>query len=244
MASRARKYEEGYRRRSGVTELAERMAGDLRVEAGPFAGMRLRGPLAAVDAAPAKLLGSYELEIGHVFAAAAADRVTTFVDVGCADGYYAVGMAFASPTTHTYAFDIAKSAQRVCRALAEQNGVADRVHIGARCDADALRRLPLDGSLVLVDIEGAEVDFLDAEVVAYCRRATIVVEVHEDVVPNAEEVLTARFESTHVVERVAQAPREPTSTGRLASLTGEEVALALSEHRDSRQGWVVFRPRA
>ena len=46
-----------------------------------------------------------------------------FVDLDCADGYYAVGVARSAPAVTVHAFDPAASALAAMRTLAEANGV-------------------------------------------------------------------------------------------------------------------------
>jgi len=246
MANRARRYERGLRGREGVTALAERLLGgrEAVVRAGPFAGMRYPPRrLGDVDAAVAKLLGVYEREIAWVFERAIAQRVPAFIDVGCADGYYGVGMACASPATTTYAFDLAPSARELCATTAAFSGVAPRVRIGRRLTHAALAALPTDGALVLCDIEGAEVELLDAHAARLLARAVVVVEVHEDQRPGAGERLRAAFARTHDATAVAQQPRAE----RPAALHGfspQELACALHEFRDPRLHWLVLEPKA
>lgn len=243
MADRDRRYERAYRERAGITAIAHAIAGDRRVSGGPFVGLQLRDPLAEIDVPAAKLIGSYEQEIADVFSAAVAAGPPTFVDVGCADGYYAVGMAHASPSTTTYAFDLAASARRVCRETAQANAVAERVHIAGRCDARALRRLPLKDALVLIDIEGAEVDFLNSEAVELLASAQVVVEVHEDDIPGAGDRLRTRFAATHTAAVVTQVPRTASEYPQLAELSDERARLAIAEHRGPALHWLVLTPR-
>jgi len=40
-------------------------------------------------------------------------RPTVFLDVGCAEGYYAVGFALSAPETEVFAYDIARSGSRI-----------------------------------------------------------------------------------------------------------------------------------
>jgi precorrin-6B methylase 2 len=244
MADRDRRYERGHRERTGATQIASAIAGERHVLRGPFSGMLLSDALANVDAAAAKLLGSYEEEIADVFVRAIEDGTSTFVDVGCADGYYAVGMACAAPALTTHAFDIAASARDLCRQTAALNGVADRVEVRGRCDADELRRLDLDGALVLIDIEGAESAFLDGEVARLLARSRMVIEVHEDQAPGTGDELIARFARTHTARRVDQAPRTPSDHPALAGLSHADALLALSEHRGPRLYWLVLMPRS
>ena len=88
---------------------------------GPFAGMRFE--TATEGNLAAKLLGSYEGELQpfvEKYLRAGFDRL---IDIGCAEGYYAVGFALRSPNTMVDAFDMAEEAQTVCRNHAQLNGV-------------------------------------------------------------------------------------------------------------------------
>jgi len=246
MADRARRYERELRGREGVTALAERLldGGAARVQAGPFAGIRYpHRRLPDVDAAVAKLLGVYEREIAWVFERAIAQGVPAFVDVGCADGYYGVGMAHASPATTTYAFDLSRSARELCVTTAAVSGVAPRVRVGRRLTFELLAALPTDGALVLCDIEGGEVELLDAATAALLASAVVVVEVHEDQRPGAGERLRAAFAATHDARAVAQEPRTEVPPA-LREWSREDRGRALHEFRDPRLHWLVFEPKA
>ncbi len=66
------------------------------VQGGPFAGMAylhrsLDGPL------PPRLLGCYEAELHGALERILGTRYDTVVDIGCAEGYYAVGLALKMP---------------------------------------------------------------------------------------------------------------------------------------------------
>ena len=76
-------------------------------------------------------------------------------DIGCAEGYYAVGMAGRMPATRVDAFDIDPAAQRACGELAARRGVAERVRVGARFTADDFAAYAGRKTLVLCDVEGA-----------------------------------------------------------------------------------------
>jgi hypothetical protein len=229
MAERARRYDRGFRARNGVTAAGERIAAaGAEVRAGPFRGLRYpRHRIAEVDTPAGKLLGTYEHEIQMPFATAIARAVTTFVDVGCADGYYAVGMPVACPTVTTYAFDLAPSARDLCRHLARLNGVESRVRIGNQFTTGALDSLDMSGALLLCDIEGGEDRLFDAPTVRALERATVVIEVHETVRPGLSADLVRRFSATHDHQLVHQAPREHD----------------MLEYRPPELHWLIFEAR-
>jgi hypothetical protein len=211
MADRARRYERRFRQRQGVTEDAMRLIAERGavVQGGPFAGMRYPADLIAdVDTPRGKLLGSYEHEIQQPFMAALRRGVRTFIDVGCADGYYAVGMPVADHQITSYAFDLASSARRLCFEVALINAVESRVRIGRRFSTPALESIdPRDG-IMLCDIEGAEADLFDPQLVARLDATTVLIEVHETGRPGLSDYLRRTFDKTHVISRVEQASRE------------------------------------
>ena len=96
------------------------------VQAGPFRGMTFLKESTEAGLAP-KLLGCYESELSDVIEKIVARGYRHIIDIGCADGYYAVGLALRLPNASVYAFDTNERAQANCKALAVLNGVADRV---------------------------------------------------------------------------------------------------------------------
>ncbi len=84
------------------------------------------------------------------------------VDIGAAEGYYAVGLARRLPRCRIVAFDIDPIARKMCRRLAKLNGVRDRVEVRGECDTTYLWTLP-PHSFVLSDCEGAEKTLLDPD---------------------------------------------------------------------------------
>jgi hypothetical protein len=229
MADRARRYEAGLRERQGITAMAGRL--DPTVASGPFAGLRYPPDrLAEVDAPVAKLTGVYEQEIAAVFE----QPHERFVDVGCAEGYYVVGMARRG--VPSIGFDAAKSARALCRAVADANGVDVSVETWFRAEDASL----VGDGLLLVDIEGAEADLFTSDVLAALGRAHVVIEVHEDFRPGTGERLRELLAATHDVRRIDQQPRS--APPGLAQWSAEDVEMALTEHRPPAMFWLDCLP--
>ena len=80
------------------------------VRGGPFDGMQFttdcRWP-----GFPTYLTGNYEAELHEALEEFIATRPDVVVDVGCAEGYYAVGLALRLPEAHVYAYDIDERGQ-------------------------------------------------------------------------------------------------------------------------------------
>lgn len=245
MADRARRYERGVRSKEGVTAIAQRLLDGSApvVQHGPFAGLRYPAErVADVDAPVAKLLGIYEQEIADVFEDAIRRGTRTFVDVGCADGYYATGMALASSGLTTHAFDIARSARELCATVASMNGVAERVSINSRFSAAWLDGIDMNGALLLCDIEGAERTLFDEALISRLRHAFVTIEVHEHAVPGLCERLQSAFAVSHTHRTVHQRKRRPQDFAEVP-LSAGELAVAIDERRPPEVHWLVLNPR-
>ena len=216
----------------------------LAVRGGPFAGLRYppRVALGRARHLVAKLLGTYEEELAGVLAEQVSSEPPLFVDIGAADGYYAVGFALASPASRVHAYEIDPVARRMLRRLARENGVADRVTLHGPANTRRLGELDLDGAFVLCDIEGAEVDVLDPVAVPGLARATLVVEVHP--LPDGGDtgaVMRERFAGTHAIEAIEPRGRDPHAYPELDGAPHRESAL--DEIRFGRGSWLALRPR-
>ena len=106
-----------------------------QVMSGPFAGMHYV-ETASEGALMPRLLGSYESELHPHLAAFAQAGLDCVIDVGCAEGYYAVGLARMMPEITVYAFDIDPIAREACAALAQKNEVGSRVIVGGEFAPD------------------------------------------------------------------------------------------------------------
>ncbi len=218
----------------------------LIVQTGPFAGMRMLGSSSwgHGDDCP-KLLGTYEQELHPVLARAAEGRYAAFVDVGCAEGYYAVGLARLDRGP-VYAYDVDPAALKHCRRAAEVNGVAQRIIFGGFCDGAALQLLAQDHShlLIISDCEGYEVKlFADPAVRAALVRSDLVVETHDAIVPECTERLRLLFAGTHDVELVRAGSRDPNAHDILAHLCDWDRWQAVNENRPHRMNWLWCRSR-
>ena len=149
-----------------------------RIMQGPFAGMEYVTS-ATEGALTPRLIGTYESELHPYLATFAAKPLDCVIDVGCAEGYYAVGLARLMPGVTVHAFDIQEKARLACAELAAKNGVTDRVIIGERFEPDGFEAFKDRRCLVLVDIEGAEDDLLRPDLSPALAGMDLIVETHD-----------------------------------------------------------------
>src|SRR5437868_6460531 len=173
----------------------------LEVKDGPFVGMHYaEGLEASVGDLVAKLVGSYECELHGVLEQWIRADYPQIIDVGCAEGYYAVGFAVAMPRSRVDAFDIDAVARSHCAALADLNAVSERVRVLGSCDPQALASYPEHGVALLSDCEGYERVLLNPDLAPNLRHWPILVELHEFIDGTITDTLRRRFESTHDID--------------------------------------------
>lgn len=211
------------------------------VQGGPFEGQVLGREGTEGGHAP-RLLGCYEQELHSHVERLIARGFRRVVNIGCADGYYAVGLARRMPATRVHAHDTDPKAQAACAAMASANGVADRIVIGGAVDHAALAVLAGPDTWLLVDIEGAEDALLDPDRVPALRHATILVECHEGPKPGITGRMAARFVPSHRVTRVDQGVHAATLPSWMTGLPHLDQLLATWEWRQQPTPWLILEP--
>jgi hypothetical protein len=212
---------------------------------GPFQGMAFVESVTEGCYVP-KLLGCYEWEL-HEYVERAINRgYRHVVNIGCAEGYYAVGFARRMPAARVYAFDTDARGQATCRTLSERNGVGERVEVGGELFVHDFTRFPAGETLVFCDIEGAELDLLDPAEAPALAGFDLIVELHTHVRRDTPEVVLSRFAATHEITRVEHqlgAIQLPPLFDEL-NLGHLDRLLSVWEWRMTRTPWAVLRSRA
>ena len=210
-----------------------------------FAGLKLAVETSWGDDLASMLLGAYELEVQQVLQAADVGRYDLFVDVGCANGYYAAGLARLAAGMRVVAYDISEQAQHVTRAAGERNGVGGRMVVAGRCDAAAMEACLETAArpLVMLDIEGGERELVDPVATPAYSRADLIVECHDRGCGDITEILMKRLGETHRLEVVSRAGRNAAAYPELADLPDLQSALILCEMRVKSSHWLWCRRR-
>lgn len=207
---------------------------------GPFAGMDYSVGVTE-GAGPPRRLGCYEATLIPVIEAIIARGYPLVMDVGAADGYYAVGLARRMPKTRIVARDTNPAAQAACRKLAEINGVGDRVEVGGEVGHKDFDRCKATEMLVICDIEGAEDALLDPVRAPGLREADILVEVHDCFRPGLSSRIAARFAATHDVTRLDRRIDGTALPGWMEELGDLDRLIALWEWRMGPTPWLWMR---
>ncbi len=210
------------------------------VRAGLFQGMEFLPDCAEGCYLP-KLLGCYEAELEPYFTQTIERNYQAVINVGCSEGFYAVGLARLMSQVHIYAYDTNQAAHADCRQLADQNGVTNRLTIGGTFAPTDFQQFADRKTLVLCDIEGGEADLLDPVAAPALSKMDIIVELHDGFVPGIQELLIDRFDQTHRISIVPDAilphPILPILVQSWGSL---DRLLAICEWRAFPTPWLVM----
>lgn len=215
----------------------------LEVRRGPFAGLTyVPGQEHISGHLIAKLVGAYEYQIQPWFAEWIAGDFDLVIDVGCAEGFYAVGLARAMPNVEVRAYDLLDSARSYCERLARANGVENRVIVGEACTPDTLAEMSASRVALLSDCEGYEKVLLDPERAPCLRRWSIIVEQHDCADPTISSTIRQRFQKSHEIEVVDYVPASCEEYPELEWLSKKHKQLVLAE-RPLAMSWALLRPR-
>ena len=232
-----------------IQKITARLLTRGRVLAGPFRGMRYISK-SYMSAYYPKILGVYERELWETLEQIIKIQPRKIVNIGAAEGYYAVGLAMRLPDTEIYTFDESPIAQDLLEELASANGVEDQIRISGACSIDVLRETleQHDCALMIVDIEGFEEKLLDAIRIPQLRKCEILLEVHEQANAQLPTQMRDRFSLSHQCNEIMAKPREmedlPIRIPILMrdSLFGRSVKLMMDEQRSDGRRWLHLKP--
>lgn len=211
---------------------------------GPFEGLKLTDRSAEGCHIP-KLLGCYEQPLFPHLERAILANYDTILNIGCAEGYYAIGMARRLPGATIYAYDVNPSAQAACAELASRNDVKDRVKIGGLFSPADFSSFANNNTLIVCDIEGGEKALLNPEISPALRKFDLIVEIHECMEPGLTKEMVRRFSGTHEITVIMDSGQRQLKSipEWFVNLSNLDQLLAVWEWRSGPTPWLVMRAR-
>lgn len=213
------------------------------VQSGPFSGLVL--PDLDIDSLAPKLLGCYESELHAVIEQAISEQPDLIVNIGCAEGFYAVGLTMRLSGVHCVASDALRSERDRCRRTANQNDCESAIELIGALNHRGLNEC-LSGAtkpFVVCDCEGCEAELLDPNHVPKLRESIMIVELHDRPGESAiKQQLHSRFRDTHEIEFVRSGARDPGAYAQIRPLNQFLQYLAVCEFRDWTMEWAIMRP--
>jgi hypothetical protein len=156
------------------------------VLSGPFKGMIYPLESATIRLSLPKLLGTYEDEVHPFLEEMRKRKYDCIIDVGSAEGYYAVGLARAFQIP-VYAYDPEPLEKNFSAQMALRNNVHHLVVMGNLFTADDMQTYADKRVLMVCDCEGFEEVLFRSETLSFTQNWDLLIELHgtaEDVLPN------------------------------------------------------------
>ncbi len=218
------------------------------VMGGPFKGLRYNETCLLSHGNTQLLLGTYEIELHPWLEQVLSNKYERIVDIGAAEGYYAVGMAMRTATV-VDAYETAGPVRRMCREMARLNGVNDLVRVHSWCDSKTLRKLNGRRCLILSDCEGYETELFTTEIVPAIAQSDLIIELHDrgQSPGTTRRILENRLCNTHSLSCVRFGSHDVAEFPQLTALSflsEDDVRKAISEAaRDADQEWMFAIPK-
>ena len=232
-----------YRRRAA---LMRKIGSPASVVHGPFRGTAY--PRYAADKALLpRLLGTYECEVHGAVEKLCGMQPDVVAIAGAGEGYYVGGVARRVPSAKVFAYEGFKWAQHLLGKMVRLNHLEDRVEIGGLVTPPELERVlgPAKRPAVVCDVEGYELELINPVAVPSLKRATILLEVHDHVVPKLTDEIRRRFSGSHQIEEIFDRTRTLDDLPPGIPLSLEEALWGIDElqFRGVRQNWLFMVPR-
>lgn len=237
---RSRRLIEQQSRELGLLDLARQVVQRQgpQVIAGPFSGMIVDVEAFPQHATP-KILGSYEDELHDAVEMLISRAPRLVLNIGCAEGYYAVGLAMRLPEAEVIAYDADPRARRATAHNAARNNVAVSARGIVRPHEIELVLAADRRALVVMDCEGGEMELLDPARIPSLRSTDILVEAHDTQVPGCEGAILDRFSRSHDSQIIRPRPTLAKIERAPAWLRDQVGCRAVDERRGS-QSWIVL----
>lgn len=229
----------GYAATRRATRISEEMIARYGpvVWSGPFRGMTFVGGIAP------RLIGCYESELHQAVEALVAEEFDSIVNIGCGEGYYAIGFARRLSSAKIYAYDVDPAALETCKRLAKENGVFDRISFREAFAGQDFQSFAAEKTLVFCDIEGAEDALLDPSKYPGLLNVSVVVECHDGLNPGVSKRLRQRFGASHQIDLVSNRSRSCELPEWIVARGELDCLLATWEYRKSNTPWLVMKSK-
>lgn len=229
-------------------EVAVKCTSHYRVQGGPFKGMVFHSPTLPM------LLGTYEMETAPAIERIREFGIAKVINIGAAAGFYAIGFARLFPQASIHAFESEACLQAMMEDNEIRNAIPDRIVSHGLCTITDVERLAGSPglSVVVIDVEGAELELLDPVKAPSLAQSLVFVELHDIHLPGCTDTIRERFRETHEIQEYFSADRQlpafPFHWMRAALLRwipGYQKALVASmgESRPGPQNWFLMLPK-
>ena len=218
---------------------------NLTVADGPFKGMIYPDFIAYGSAMYPKLLGCYESELNSSLEVLLKADYHSIFDIGCAEGYYAVGVAMRQPNALVYAYYIDVKAMEACEKMAKLNKAEKNMRFGTFCTSETLIGMDFEKkSLIFSDCEGYEMDLFTPEVVKNLKNCDLIIELHDLYTEKISPIIFDAFSASHHIKLVYSENTfmKMRALNLIGDLTEDQI-LNFFVERNGIMRWAIITPK-
>ena len=217
------------------------------VRHGPFAGLKYPELASIGSTLYPKLLGSYESEIQAWIQEICDAGYSEIIDIGCAEGYYAVGLARRIPGALVYAYDTDERARQLCGNCAAANDVANRISVRAGFTVDELMGISIrQRGLIICDCEGGETGIFTEQTRHRFASWELLIETHDFIDITISTRIAELFQDTHELRTVASIDDiQKAKRYKYPELVSFDLPIrraVVAEYRPSIMEWMFLKP--
>lgn len=193
------------------------------------------------------LLGLYEKEVLDKIVLLSKNK-KYFIDIGAADGYYAVGLIKKNYFQRCFCFEMTKNGREIIRENSILNSIEDKISIFGEIKNSLslfINQKIIDQSFLLIDIEGSEFDLLTDKFLNEIKMCNTIIELHDHLVKNGDKKLKDLIKKLNKYFKLSffnSQGRNPSQFKELNYLTDNDKWLICSEGRKSTGHWIYLDP--
>lgn len=215
-----------------------------KVIGGPFSGMTYVEQ-AVGSSYLVKLIGVYE-EILHTTVQELKHcDFKTIIDIGCAEGYYLVGLGMHNIHATLIGYDIEPTALELSKELYNKNNLNNELILLDRCTHTDLNKRITEKTLIICDAEGFEDEILDPQKAPSLLSVdTFMIELHEFAAPGVTERIRTRFNNSHTIETITFKNASGIGYPFLEEINEKERYSLLRERGIQDQQWLIMKKKS
>ena len=220
------------------------------VKYGPFKGLRLtHNPWWGQLDLGSQCLGLYEKEILKFIENIEDGQFTNFIDIGAADGYYAVGLLSTGKIPGSICFEKTDKGREAILTNWKNNGAIGQLVVKVKANFESIATLTehdLERSLILIDIEGGEFELLNNDTIHKFRYSKILLEIHNWVTDFEEKYknLLISLDEFFCIKIIKRVDRQVDNYMELRDFTDDNRLLLISERRPCLMRFLELTPKS